>query len=210
MKKLESHIRNVITERTQKLRGISMIYMAYLHNSLTLTECRWKNLCLLTTKSRPIVSYCRWIFSARSSKSRTIDGFSRDMALLRPDETMAGHVCTMQSQSCRLARHTPLWFPRRQYKAPCGEGGGVGIIITNIEGEPHLTVLKRNCSWWAWGTLWMLGVKPGSAAYKANALSAVLWHSPYTRKTFFFFLVWATPCSAQELLHSELNPEGLE
>lgn len=76
--------------------------------------------CSLTAKSSPMVSYCRWIFSAKSSKSRTMDGFSKDMALLSPEETIAGHVCAIQSQSCRLAKHTPLWFPRRQYKAPCG------------------------------------------------------------------------------------------
>lgn len=72
----------------------------------------------LTAKSNPIVSYCLWIFSARSSKSRTMDGFSRDIAWLSPEETIAGHVCAMQSQSWRFAKHTPLWFPRRQYKAP--------------------------------------------------------------------------------------------
>lgn len=79
----------------------------------------------LTAKSSPMVSYCRWIFSARSSKSLTMDGFSKDMALLSPEETIAGQVCAMQSQSCRLAKHTPLWFPRRQYKAPCGMENGV-------------------------------------------------------------------------------------
>lgn len=72
----------------------------------------------LTEKSMPMVSYWRWILSARSSKSRTIEGFSRDMAELRPERTTAGHVRAMHSQSCKLARHTPLWFPRRQYKAP--------------------------------------------------------------------------------------------
>lgn len=69
----------------------------------------------------PMVSYCRWILSARSSKSRTMEGFSSDMAELRPERTMAGHVRAMQSQSCRLARLTPLWFPRRQYNAPWKE-----------------------------------------------------------------------------------------
>lgn len=47
-----------------------------------------------------------------------MEGFSRDMAELRPERTMAGHVRAMHSQSCRLAKHTPLWLPRRQYKAP--------------------------------------------------------------------------------------------
>lgn len=73
---------------------------------------------VLTAKSMPMVSYWRWILSARSSKSRTMEGFSRDMAELRPERTMAGHVRAMQSQSCKLARHTPPWFPRKQYKAP--------------------------------------------------------------------------------------------
>lgn len=83
-----------------------------------LNNCKRCNYFILTVKSSPIVSYCRWIFSARSSKSLTMDGFSRDIALLSPEETIAGQVWTMQSQSWRFARHTPLWFPRRQYKAP--------------------------------------------------------------------------------------------
>lgn len=66
----------------------------------------------------PIVSYWRWTLSARSSKSLTMEGFSRDMAGLRPERTSADHVTVMQSQSCRLARQTPPWFPNRQYRAP--------------------------------------------------------------------------------------------
>lgn len=72
----------------------------------------------LTEKSKPMVSYWRWILSARSSKSRTIEGFSRDMEGLMPERTTAGHVRAMQSQYCRVARQTPEWFPNRQYKAP--------------------------------------------------------------------------------------------
>lgn len=84
-------------------------------------DCLGLHICTLTSKSSPIVSYCQWIFSARSSNSRTIEGFSRDIALLSPEETIAGQVCTTQSQSWIFAKHTPLWFPRRQYKAPWRE-----------------------------------------------------------------------------------------
>lgn len=66
----------------------------------------------------PMVSYCRWILSARSSKRRTMDDFSRYMDGLMPERTMAGHVRAMQSQYCRLARQIPERFPNRQYKAP--------------------------------------------------------------------------------------------
>lgn len=65
-----------------------------------------------------MVSYWRWTLSAKSSKSRTIEGFSRDMEGLMPERTMAGHVRAMHSQYCRVARQIPQWFPKRQYKAP--------------------------------------------------------------------------------------------
>ncbi len=72
----------------------------------------------LTVKSIPMVSYWRWILSARSSKSRTTEDFSRDIEGLIPERTMAGHVRAIQSQYCRLARQIPEWFPNRQYRAP--------------------------------------------------------------------------------------------
>ena len=110
----------------------------------------------LTEKSMPIVSYWRWILSARSSKSRTMEGFSRDMAELRPDRTMAGHVRAMHSQSCKLARHTPLWFPKRQYKAPCRntENGHHWLAPLSFQAleqsqkEPEKTVLLWIAAVW--------------------------------------------------------------
>lgn len=100
---------------------------------------------LLTVKSMPIVSYCRWTLSARSSKSLTIEGFSRDMVGLRPECTMAGHVRAMQSQSCRLARHTPPWFPNRQYKAPCnGRGKKVIPAVYNCSLYVYVCIIHCN------------------------------------------------------------------
>lgn len=76
---------------------------------------------LLTVKLIPMVSCWRRSLSVMSSSRQLMDGFSRLIAGDKPHRTRAGHTCPAHSQSLALAIGTPLYIPRRQYRAPCAK-----------------------------------------------------------------------------------------